>query len=208
MILETPMNAQRISVICTLLFAMALLVGCSEEGPMVPPVNGIDHSSTATGNQAILKSPGDDQAEMDVNNGMVPFRGTYTTVVAEAGFVPPSTVLLDIWGEGYATHLGKSTWYSLSSADITTGEQWGSTVEIAANGDEFHYDYLGGSGVDDVTGLTTFWGDWTVTGGTGRFTGATGGGTYEGTADGTQGTGQITLVGEISRPNRYRLMMD
>ena len=191
-----------------LLASLFIIVGCSGDDPAAPPTTGIDQSVTATGNQVVPVTPGSDQGEMTGNNGMVPFRGTYTTVVAEAGFVPPSTVLLDIWGEGYATHLGKSTWYSLSSADITTGEQWGSTVEIAANGDEFHYDYLGGSGVDDVTGLTTFWGDWTVTGGTGRFTGATGGGTYEGTADGTQGTGQITLVGEISRPNRYRLMMD
>ena len=175
---------------------------------MVPPIKGIDHSSTATGNQAILKTPGDDQAEVDVNNGMVPFRGTYTTVVAEAGFVPPSTVLLDLWGEGNASYLGQSTWYSLSSVDVTTGAQWGSTAEIAANGDEFHYDYLGGSVVDTETGLTSFWGDWTVTGGTGRFAGATGGGTYEGIADGTQGTGQITLVGEISRPNSNRVMMD
>jgi hypothetical protein len=137
---------------------------------------------------------------------MVPFRGTYTTVVAEAGFVPPSTALLDIWGEGNATYLGQSTWYSLSSVDINTGEQWGSTVEIAANGDEFHYDYLGEAVVDEDTGRTSFWGDWTVTGGTGRFAEATGGGTYEGTAEGTQGTGQITFVGEISQPNRYRFM--
>jgi hypothetical protein len=196
-------------ILSTLLMAsLLIIVGCSGEDPAAPQITGIDQSVTAAVNLGVKETPGIDQGELDGNNVMVPFRGVYTTVVAEAGFVPPTTALLDLWGEGNATHLGQSTWYSLSSVDIATGEQWGSTVEIAANGDEFHYDYLGGSGVDDVTGLSFFWGDWTVTGGTGRFAGATGGGTYEGTADVSLGTGQITLVGEISRANRHRYMMD
>jgi hypothetical protein len=191
-----------------LLSSLLIIVGCSGEDPAAPQITGIDQSVTASDNRVVKEDSGNGQAEMNRNNGMVPFRGTYTTVVAEAGFLPPSTALLDLWGEGDATHLGISSWYSLSSVDIMTGAQWGSTVEIAANGDEFHYDYLGGSGVDDETGLSFFSGDWTVTGGTGRFALATGGGTYAGTADVSIGTGQITLVGEISQPNRYRLMMD
>ena len=190
-----------------LLSSLLIIVGCSGEDPAAPRITGIDQSVTASDNQVVSEGSGYDQGEMKKNNRMVPFRGTYTTEVAEAGFEPPSTALLDLWGEGHATHLGKSTWYSLSSVDITTGAQWGSTVEIAANGDEFHYDYLGGSGVDEETGLSFFSGDWTVTGGTGRFAGATGGGTYAGTADVSIGTGEITLVGEISRPNRNRKMM-
>lgn len=191
-----------------LLASLFIMVGCSGENPAAPQATGTDHSVTTSDNQVVKEGSGNDLAELKKNNGMVPFRGTYTTTVAEAGFIPPSTALLDLWGEGRATHLGKSTWYSLSSVDIETGAQWGSTVEIAANGDEFHYDYLGGSGVDPETGLSFFWGDWTATGGTGRFAGGTGGGTYEGTADVSLGTGQITLVGEISRPNRNRYKMD
>ena len=202
------MLLRRISSICILILAFVLLVGCSGEGPLEPRSQDFDLSPTGSTRAAIPHPSGDDPVGMDANDGMVPFRGTYATVVAEAGFIPPTTALLDLWGDGYATHLGKSTWYSLSSVDVVTGVQSGSTVEIAANGDEFHYDYLGGSTQDPATGKATFWGDWVVTGGTGRFAGATGGGTYEGTADGTQGTGEITLIGEISRPNTSHYTMD
>ena len=202
------MYSRRISSICILILTFVLLVGCSGEGPLEPRSQGLGLSPAGSTIPAIPHPSGDDPVGMDANEGMVPFRGTYTTVVAEAGFIPPTTALLDLWGDGYATRLGKSAWYSLSSVDVVTGVQSGSTVEIAANGDEFHYDYLGGSIQDDVTGKATFWGDWVVTGGTGRFAGATGGGTYEGTADVTQGTGQITLIGEISRANTSHYMMD
>jgi hypothetical protein len=191
-----------------LLVTLLAFAGCSGDNPTAPLSTDADQSISNFRGQLGKGDSGHDQGLMNDHHGMVPFRGTYFTVVAEAGFEPPSTVLLDIWGDGNASFLGKSTWYSLSYVDVTTGAQWGSTVEVAANGDEFHYDYSGGSAVDEETGLTNFWGDWTVTGGTGRFTGATGGGTYEGTADGTQGTGQITLVGEISRPNSNRFTMD
>jgi len=189
-----------------LLSSLLIIVGCSGEDPAAPQITGIDQSVTSSDNQVVKEDFDNIQGEMKRSHGMVPFRGTFTTVVAEAGFIPPSTALLDIWGEGHATHLGKSTWYSLSSVDIVTGEQSGSTVGIAANGDEFHYDYLGGSAVDEETGISSFWGDWTVTGGTGRFSGATGGGTYAGTAVLAQGAGQITFEGEISRPNRNRFV--
>lgn len=191
-----------------LIASLFIFAGCSDEDPMAPPVTGTEQSVTISDHPVISEDQGQEIGGMNRNNRMVPFRGTYTTTVAEAGFIPPSTALLDLWGEGRATHLGRSSWYSLSSVDITTGAQWGSTVEIAANGDEFHYDYLGGSFLDPETGLSSFWGDWTVTGGTGRFAGGTGGGTYEGTADVSIGTGEIVLVGEISRSNRRLYVED
>lgn len=192
------------SLSISLLASILILAGCSGDDPVAPPATPDNQMANSATSEVVPVAPDNAGGEEELTNGMVPFRGTYTTVVSEAGFVPPSTVQLDIWGEGNATYLGQSTWYSLSSVDINTGEQWGSTAEVASNGDELHYDYLGGSGVDPDSGITFFWGEWTVTGGTGRFADATGGGTYEGTADGTQGTGQITLIGQISRPNSYR----
>lgn len=191
-----------------ILASLFIFVGCSGDDPAAPPITGIDQSATVSGKQVVPGDQADDLGLMNGNNGMVPFRGTYTTTVAEAGFIPPTTALLDLWGVGNASHFGRSSWYSLSSVDIATGVQWGSTVEVTASGDEFHYDYLGGSFMDPETGLSSFWGDWTVTGGTGRFAGGTGGGTYSGTADTSIGTGQITLIGEISRPTGHRYMMD
>jgi hypothetical protein len=43
-------------------------------------------------------------------------------------------------------------------------------------------------------------GDWTVTGGTGRFAGATGQGTFDGVADFNHGTFSFQLIGTISAP--------
>lgn len=172
-------------------FLMVLLVGCSGEDLTAPDAAGPGSLAAKA-----ASNPVEDQMDMNGSNQMVPFRGRYDTVVGP----PNDEGEFSIWGEGQATHLGRNTWYSLSSIDAE-GNQTGSTAAVAANGDEFHYSYEGGSTPPDATGALTFWGEWVCTGGTGRFEGATGGGTYEGTANVFVGVGQINLVGEISRPH-------
>jgi len=72
-------------------------------------------------------------------------------------------------------------------------------VFTAANGDQFLMTFAGitGPGPDLVVD-TAFQGDFTISDGTGRFAGATGEGTYEGTASTTLGTGEITYDGTIT----------
>ncbi len=60
----------------------------------------------------------------------------------------------------------------------------------------------------DETGTITFGGEWTVTGGSGRFKNAAGCGTYAGSGDAPTGVGDITFVGEVSQPNGLKLKTD
>jgi len=161
---------------------LALLVlgaaGCSVDNPAVPEGgDGADKAADPT----------------------VPFRGQYTTSLSFGPFGPESFIL-NIDAEGTATHLGRNTW-SAASEVTYAGQQTAAGSFLAANGDALSW--AGGGTVATLEdGTRVFSGEWMVTGGTGRFAGATGGGAYEGSALAT--AGQITFTGEISRPNRGR----
>ena len=95
-------------------------------------------------------------------------------------------------------HIGSGTIASTSIVDNCTLVQLTEATITAANGDELVLDLVGSFDNSDPTNLV-FWGDFTITGGTGRFESASGGGTYAGTADGVAGVGQYDLDGMISR---------
>jgi len=79
--------------------------------------------------------------------------------------------------------------------------QTGQGVITAANGDELRWEFAGrGDFVGPGPGDVAFTGEfWFLPGGTGRFENASGGGTYDGTADTIAGFGQFDLDGVISR---------
>jgi hypothetical protein len=115
-----------------------------------------------------------------------------------------SSFLGTISGTGQATHMGK---VSITSRDCITFMSattftFGSTelVLIAANGDKISATYTGTFEIEDGVGVIT--GTYTITGGSGRFSGATGRGTVQGleTLNPTtfQGQGQVQLTGTIS----------
>lgn len=152
--------------------------GCSVENPIVPA---------------------DDADAVKATGPMVPFRGEYTTSL-EFGPFGPDSFILNITAEGTATHLGRNTWFAASEVTYA-GQQTAAGSFLSASGDELSWE--GGGVVSTLEdGTREFSGEWTVTGGTGRFDGATGGGSYEGSAMAT--AGQITFTGEISRPGRNR----
>ena len=132
----------------------------------------------------------------------VPFRASYSgtaTLNSAAG-----TALFT--GTGIASHLGRSTNVNnitvLSGPVSCPGGFANKNVETltAANGDTLvltgDHDEACPTGPNAVHGT----GDWTVTGGTGRFAGATGQGTFDGVADFNQGTFSFQLTGTISVP--------
>lgn len=109
-----------------------------------------------------------------------PWSGTWsgdTTFVGTCG----NGALLGIdSGTGYAEHMGNSTHVSTYCLDPVTWNGSGTGVETAANGDELYFQLT----------LQIIWtsasdGIWreaeTMTGGTGRFVGATGSSTSSGT---------------------------
>ena len=164
-------------------FSILLLMGCSDDVPLEP-----------TSSSSRLDAP-------DGVPGRVtrPFWAHFETVFGAQGNPNldcdgnPATPSFVIEGVGAGTFVGKPfggqgpprlediTYLAESESDFVT--QCGHAVNTMADGDVFEIDFEGGVSFDPQSGEAAFWGDWTVTSGTGRFAGATGGGTYEGTAN-------------------------
>jgi hypothetical protein len=130
----------------------------------------------------------------------VPFKGTFKatgTASAVAGDRCP-VLTVEIHGTGKATHLGQLTddqshCVDPASLAFTDGE----FTFTAANGDQIRGTYFGELVPLDPP-LFTIDGHFTITGGTGRFAGATGGGDASGVQNLATGDVTVSLVGTIS----------
>ena len=122
------------------------------------------------------------------DDAVVPFHAVYATQPTPVGPPANGIITFAIPGQGQATHLGMSTWYTLSGVDMNeaTWIQTGDMKFTAANGDQLSGAYAGEAAPTGATSVR-FEGKFTITGGTGRFEGVTGTGTYHGTADGNEG---------------------
>jgi hypothetical protein len=100
----------------------------------------------------------------------VPFKGQSSGVVTTLAFDPSTNIASSrVEGEGNATHLGHFTVTGDVALDVVTGIPVGTWTLTAANGDMLFLK-MGGHGIDSTHGFGAF----TILGGTGRFTGATG----------------------------------
>jgi hypothetical protein len=131
---------------------------------------------------------------------LVPFQAVIQTQPTPTGSCGIGCLQLEIGGIGQATHMGRIEINGPSHVDLILERQTGTSVLTAANGDTL---VIAFSGTVHLTGPNpndpvTFEGEWTVIGGSGRFAGAKGAGTYTGSAAGDAGT--LVLVGAISRP--------
>ncbi|MEN8152028.1 MAG: hypothetical protein ABFS86_19590, partial [Planctomycetota bacterium] len=111
----------------------------------------------------------------------VPLKATIVTT--SESFQPGTFPVLGFvtsTGEGTSTHLGKLTTSGQVALIWTSEGVWfvGAGTSVAANGDELY---------NTLEGLDTGYGDtsgtFTITGGTGRFAGATGSGTFTSSRD-------------------------
>jgi hypothetical protein len=132
----------------------------------------------------------------------VPFNAAFTDVFVSDGNFPIARIT--VIGEGQATPLGKATTATTNQlVNLNTGEATATYTFAAANGDTIVLEEKFLSTFDATSGRVTFDGTYVVTGGTGRFTGATGSGTLSGSAVFTgpnNGIGSFTLLGTISSP--------
>jgi hypothetical protein len=129
-----------------------------------------------------------------------PFHGNVTATwdnIFNGLFAPPANFV----GGGPVTHMGntKQTGTLVLEPPDANGifPGSGSVTITAANGDQVTFDYVGF--LDSQTGEGT--GTFTFTGGTGRFAGATGQGTFDALIDLSLPANQpmkVTLDGEIS----------
>jgi hypothetical protein len=133
----------------------------------------------------------------------VPFRATF----AETSSVAPcGTTLLcaTINGTGQATLLGKTTEPASVVFDTSSSPAPGcfsetrTTTLIAANGDTLTLVGPGQVCFGATTGSAQD--SWTVTGGTGRFSGASGSGTDSAAIDTTTGNAVSVFTGTLSAP--------
>jgi hypothetical protein len=99
----------------------------------------------------------------------------------------PCNVLNTESGTGVALHLGKVTWtatevasFCVDPANPGLGTASAQLVVTAANGDQLTASGRSTVQVDVAGGTLTITGRFTITGGTGRFAGASGGGTVTG----------------------------
>jgi hypothetical protein len=131
----------------------------------------------------------------------VPFRAAFGTEV-EIEFVYPF-FYISVTGQGNASHLGATSAVTDNQiVNVETGSATATYTLTGANGDTvilemvFQTTFLPNNAV-------TFEGDYTVTGGTGRFYGATGSGNLAGSAIVTgpnTGVGSFSVAGTISSP--------
>ena len=144
---------------------------------------------------------------------LVPWKESYQAsgTIAPGAPCPAPLMLVSLTGGGTATHVGKYTIVNSHCVDLATGALTGGTfVKTAANGDRIFGTYSGSSaiiqpppiGIFSVTGTLHF------TGGTGRFAGATGTASMNGSlrADFSQpgvpvpAEVELVMIGSISSP--------
>ena len=132
----------------------------------------------------------------------VPFKGSLDGVVTVTPVPggPPTTVDVLVEGTGNATQLGQFTLTIPHRVDRATRTASGSYHFTAANGDTLSADFTGQSMPTATLGVISIAETATITGGTGRFDGATGSFTSERSYDTLLGTTTGSFKGTISSP--------
>ena len=129
----------------------------------------------------------------------VPFKGSLEGVVTITPLKPPYVSVL-VNATGNATHLGRFALaipHIVNRANMTAT---GSYQFVAANGDRLTADFTGQASLTETPGVLAIVETATITGGTGRFAGATGGFTCQRLFDMVAGTTTGSFNGTIFSP--------
>jgi len=129
----------------------------------------------------------------------VPFHGSLEGLVTRSG--APPIVTVDVEAEGKASHLGRFEVSIPHEVEIATRTATGSYLFVAANGDTLTADFVGHSNpTDEDPTVLYIVEEATITGGTGRFAGATGSFICERLYDTVAGATTGSFEGTISSP--------
>ena len=134
----------------------------------------------------------------------VPFSGVFDTVAESTVNFPFASV--HVVGEGQATYLGLTATETTDQlVNLLTGQGTATYTFAGADGSELKVAFVFQAiPLPSEPGLSLP-GAWTVVGGTGRFTGASGSGVADGKVifiSETTGLGRFTMDGTISAPRR------
>lgn len=127
----------------------------------------------------------------------VPFKGRLEGDVAVTPLAPP-LLQVDVEATGNATHLGKFTLDIPHVVNPATRTAIGTYEFTAANGDKVYAEFTGTATPTAIPGVLYIEETATITGGTGRFTDATGSFTSERLYDTVAGTTTGSFEGTIS----------
>jgi hypothetical protein len=127
----------------------------------------------------------------------VPFTGRLEGEVAVTPLAPP-LLQVDVEAAGAAAHLGKFTLDIPHVVDPVTRTAAGTYEFTAANGDKVYAEFTGTATPTSTPGVLYIEESATITGGTGRFAGATGSFTTERLYDTIAGTTIGSFEGTIS----------
>jgi hypothetical protein len=126
----------------------------------------------------------------------VPFKGKLEGDVTRT--VVPPVALVDIDANGRATHLGRFELQIPHVVDLATRTATGTYEFVAANGDTLIAEFTGIAMPTATPGVLVIVETATITGGTGRFAGASGGFVCEREFDAIAGTTTGYFEGTIS----------
>jgi hypothetical protein len=142
---------------------------------------------------------------------LVPFHATMNeTFLFQAPTCDPNMICSPITGSGQATHLGRTSEAAEVFVDLLNPpapnclSETRTVTLTGANGDQITLALTGQScvtaGQPGTLTVGTAADSWVVTGGTGRFSGATGSGTNTALIDGATLTAVTTFTGTLSTP--------
>jgi hypothetical protein len=167
--------------------ALPILAACSENSPTDPAISALARMSPAAGVAASPERRFGGRCETDI-----------TILPPEVGD-PPNLLRLHIEYVCQLKHLGRTTAVAeqiVIFTGPTTAVASNTTTYTAANGDQLFAIWTGTS--TNIGPAITFSGPETYTGGTGRFSDASGSAFISGTASFVTNTGQFTVVGTLS----------
>jgi hypothetical protein len=171
---------RRISMKCFALFLMSMLLvmaGCSNENPYEAQSQNLAAPASLAikgNNQSPIKGSFETTFQFIPIVCIDPTSGTPVDRITPGAV--PAVVSAPFQGPGQVSHLGKSTVSSSQTVDFTAAPPilYGKDEFTAANGDKLYATHIGSTVVPDAAGNASFSGEFTFTGGTGRFTGASG----------------------------------
>ena len=110
------------------------------------------------------------------------------------------TAYINLTGTGVASHVGRFTFQLQAELDIPTATGAGSSRLVAADGSTLFMEGSGHGTPTDVPGVVLIVDSFTITGGTGRFAGASGNVIVERVLNQATGVSSGTISGIIIRP--------
>ena len=190
----------RASLTAVAVVFVALSVGCSQPisptSPMSVPLGGPSITSSG-GNATSTGIPGEVAA---LRREEVPFKGRLEGAVTSRTPLTPPLVSLLTEGTGNATHLGRFTVEIAHVVNTFARTVTGSYEFTAANGDTLIADVTGQFGPTENPRVLLSVETATITGGTGRFAGATGSFTVERLLNLDTFLTTVSFEGTISSP--------